>query len=252
MTDSTASTMSIAFHLRGGMKLDVKVNRATGDIGMTIKDPNYHGMIAIPDEYTKAYVHLFLHRTDLFRAREFLAEFDKLGVPTPNLVRPGYAMPVVAQSLWLSALGATMKCFQRSVSRKKLDPARVFGADKTQPVRAAFDLLKDLRNKHVLHDENDWMQTVPYAIYADAGNNQAKFGDINCVVLEGTDIAHIGQLRTVVDAACDWITEQIDIHTEAIRADLQGRAYSAVAAMPPPPSIELPHTGTIGKPRPRR
>jgi hypothetical protein len=244
MTDNTASTMSIAFHLRGGMKLDIKMNRATGDIGMTIKDPNYHGIIAIPDEYTKAYVNLFRHRTDLYRARDFLAEIDNQGgAPTPGLIRAGSPLPVVIQALWLSAIAATFKCFQGSVSRKKLDPGRVFGTGTA--VRASFDVLKDLRNRYVLHDENDWMQTSPYAIYADAGNNQPKLGDINCIVLEGTDIAHIGQLRTVVDGACDWITQRIDSHTEAIRADLQGRTYSAVAAMPPPPSIKLPHTGSI-------
>jgi hypothetical protein len=114
---------------------------------------------------------------------------------------------------------------------QKLDPGRVFGTGTA--ARASFDVLKDLRNRYLLHDENDWMQTVPYAIYADAGNDRPTLGDINCVVLEGTDIAHIGQLRTVVDAACDWITQQIDSHTKAIRADLQGRTYSAVAAMPP-------------------
>jgi hypothetical protein len=227
------------------MKIDIRVNTATGDIGMTIKDADYHGIIAIPDGYAKAYVNRFRHRTDLYRARAFLAEIDNQGgVPAPGLVHGGSPLPIVIQALWLAALGATMKCFQRSASRKKLDAAKVFGSGTA--VRASFDALLLLRNRHVLHDENDWMQTVPYAIFGDAGNGQPKFGDINCVVLEGFDHAHIGQLRSVVEAACKWITEQIEVHTEAIRTDLQGRAYSAVAAMPPPPSINLPHTGSIG------
>lgn len=138
-------------------------------------------------------------------------------------------------------------CFQGSVSRKKLDPGRVFGTGTAE--RASFDVLKDLRNRYVLHDENDWMQTVPHVIYGDAGNDQPMLGDINCVVLEGTDIKHIGQLRIVVDAACEWIAQQIDNHTEAIRADLQGRAYRDLAAMPPPPSIHLPRTRSIAQRR---
>jgi hypothetical protein len=243
MTDSTASTMSYAFHLPP-MTFDLKINRATGDIEQRIKDPKYQGMIAVPAEYAKAYVNLFRHRTDLWRARHFLAEIDKQGgVPAPGLLRAGSPLPTVIHALWIAALSATFKCFQGSVSRKKLNPATVFGNDTA--VRASYDVLKDLRNRHVLHDENDWMQTVPYAIYGDAGNDQATLGDINCVVLEGTETAHIGQLRTVVDAACDWIAQQIDAHTEAIRADLQGRAYSALAAMPRPPKLDLPTTGSI-------
>jgi hypothetical protein len=46
----TDSTMSYAFHLRGGMELDIKIDRAAGDIGMTIKEPNYDGMIVVPAE----------------------------------------------------------------------------------------------------------------------------------------------------------------------------------------------------------
>ena len=110
--------------------------------------------------------------------------------------------------------------------------------------RAAFDLLMKLRNKYVLHDENDWMQAVPYAIVGDA--DHATVSEIGCVVLEGTDTAHIGQLRTVVDAACDWITREIDTRTEEIRTDLQSRDYTDLVEMPPPPGIQTPHTGSIG------
>jgi hypothetical protein len=116
-------------------------------------------------------------------------------------------------------------------------------------VRATFDLLKAMRNKHLLHDENDWMQTVPYAIVGDAESKQPTVGEINCLVMEGTDTAHIGQLSAVIDAACDWITTEIDRHTEVIRANLQGRDYDDLMAMPPPPGINTPHTGSITRRR---
>jgi hypothetical protein len=73
--------------------------------------------------------------------------------------------------------------------------------------------------------------------------------DIDCMVMEGTDTAHIGQLRIVVDAACDWITQEIDKHTEAIRADLVARDHNALMAMPPPPVGNTPHTGSIRRRR---
>lgn len=151
------------------------MDEATKAITMDIKGPpSLRRIIEIPADLAAPYVNLFLHKVDLNRAREFLVEFDKQGgVPPPGGIRPGLAMTVVCQALWHSALASTMKCFQHSESRtEKLDPDRIFGTDITQLVRAAFDLLKALRNKHVLHDENDWMQTVTYAIIGDAGNNK--------------------------------------------------------------------------------
>lgn len=241
----TDSTMSYTFHRRGGAQAKITVNDET----IEMKAPSQRNIIAIPTDLAARYVNLCLHRTDLYRARAFLVEIDKQGgVPKPVLIQAGEALSVVFHALWLSALASTMKCFQHSDSRaEKLNPATVFGTETT--VRSAFDLLKALRNKHVLHDENDWMQTVPYAIVGDAGNNQPTVAEIDCVVMVGTDTAHIAQLRTVVDAACEWITKEIDKHTEAIRADLQGRTYSAVAAMAPPPSINTPHAGSIRRRR---
>jgi hypothetical protein len=243
----TGDTMSYTLHFPA----DTQAAIALGDdatITMALKGGSQQSIIvSLPADLAVLYADHFAHRTDLLRARAFLAEIDDQGgVHLPLLIQPGGAMSVVFQALWLSALGATMKCFQFSESREKLDPATVFGAD--TEVRATFDLLKKLRNKHVLHHDNDWMQTVPYAVIGDAGS-QAAVIEVGCVVLEGTDTAHVGQLRTVVDAALDWITREIDRRTEAISANLQGR--DDLLALPPPPGVKTPHTGSIGKPRPR-
>lgn len=238
MSDNMSYTLHFGADSQAAITLD---DDAT--ITMDLKDGSQRSIIAIPAHLAASYAEHFAHRTDLLRARDFLAEIDNQGgVPTPALIQGGGAMSVVCQALWLSALGSTMKCFQWSKRRTELDPATVFGTDPT--ARAAFDLLKKLRNKYVLHDENDWMQAVPYAIVADA--DHATVSEIGCVVLEGTDTAHIGQLRTVVDAACDWITREIDTRTEEIRTDLQSRDYTDLVEMPPPPGIQTPHTGSIG------
>jgi hypothetical protein len=242
MTDH--GTMSYTLHFRANSQAAITLGD-DATITMAPKGGSQRSIIAIPAHLAAPYAEHFAHKTDLLRARGFLAEIDNQGgVPTPALIQGGGAMSVVCQALWLSALGATMKCFQWSGRRTELDPATVFGTDPT--VRATFDLLMKLRNKYVLHDENDWMQTVPYAIVADAGSNHPTCGEVGCVVLEGTDTAHVGQLRTVVDAALAWITQEIDNRTDTIRADFESRDYDALAAMPPPPGIKTPHTGSIG------
>jgi hypothetical protein len=82
-------------------------------------------------------------------------------------------------------------------------------------------VLKALRNKHVLHDENDWMQPIALAIVAAPGH-QPVVSDIDCMVMEGTDTAHIGQLGMVVDAALAWVNQEMDKQTEVIRVDPTG------------------------------
>ena len=73
--------------------------------------------------------------------------------------------------------------------------------------------------------------------------------EVDCIVVEGTDTAHVGQLRTVVDAAWNWVTQEIVNRTEEIRTDLQSRDFSELVVLPPPPGIQTPHTGSIGKRR---
>ena len=172
------NTMSYTIHMREGAQATIRLDDVTDAVTMT--SPSARKVVAIPADFAVPYVNLYLHRTDLYRARGFLAEIDKQGgVLRPRLIQHGGAMSVVFQALWLSALASTMKCFQHSESRaEKLDPDKIFGTDATHPVRAAFDLLKALRNKHVVHDENDWMQTVPYAIVGDTGSNQPTVGEI--------------------------------------------------------------------------
>jgi hypothetical protein len=246
----TDNTMSLTIHARPGTRAVIDVDEATKRIGIDLQHhPNPAKAIAIPAQLAAPLVNLALHRTDLNRAREFLDEFDRQGgvQPPEGPVQQGFRMSAVCRALWQAALGSTMKCFQYSNSRSQmLDAATIFG-DTMQPLRATFDLLKKLRNKHVLHDENDWMQPIPLAIVAAPGH-QPVVSDIDCMVMEGTDTAHIGQLGMVVDAALAWVNQEMDSQVEVIRADLSARDYADLIALPPPIG-NTPHTGSIGQGR---
>lgn len=244
------STMSMTFNFRPDTKAAIGI-APNGSIVWRFQNAEHERLIAVPDAFAKPYVSLVRHRTDLGRVRAFLGEIDRQGgIPPPSRIKPGWTMPVAVQALWLSALSATMKCFSDSRSREQLNPAKVFGIDKSDPVRASFDLLKALRNKHVMHDENDWMLTVPYAIVGTAEDDKPSVTEIDCIMMEGTDTAHIGQLKAVVEAAGEWVEEAINSLAGEIRTDLLGRAYSEVAAMKRPPDVKLPNTGSI-VPKPR-
>lgn len=138
-----------------------------------------------------------------------------------------------------------MKCFQDSHSRAAtLDAAEVF----TDPrLYNLYNDLRLLRNRHVLHDENDWMRAVSYAVLRKRGHAQV-IGDVNCVVLEGLDTARIGQLREVVDTAAAWVQQEFDKHAEDIRQNLRQRNYDDLIALPAP-TFNTPTTGSIGQRR---
>jgi hypothetical protein len=185
-------------------------------------------------------VDLALHRIDLIRAQTFLHEIGQQGG-----VQPGPKMSTVCMALWQAALVATMKCFQKSDSRaQKLDRAAIF---QDQAVRDAFDTLMLLRNKHVVHDENDWMQALPYAVVTVRGHNP-MVSEVDCVVIEGVDTAHIDMLRSVVDAVLAWLNKELDKLKEAIRDDLLTRDYDKLIALPAP-TTKTPQSGSIGQRR---
>lgn len=246
------NTMALIIYAAPGTRAEFIVDEATKSITLDLKHhPSPAKVIAIPEPLAAPLLNLALHRTDLSRARKFLDEFDRQGgvKPPESTVHQGTRFSPVCEALWLAALGSTMKCFQHSEARSsKLDPANIFGTDTTQGVRATFDLLKQLRNKHVLHDENDWMQAIPVAIVGAPGHVPVV-SDIDCMVMEGTDTAHIGQFGAVVDAALAWINHEIDAQIEVIRADLLARSYDDLIALPGAASGSTPFTGSIARGR---
>jgi hypothetical protein len=233
-------TMSQYVHHTAQSAAEFSVDETTKQITMNITShPNPAKVIEIPEDLAAVFVNLALHRTDLSRARAFLDEFDRQGG-----VEPGQRMSTVCKGLWHAALGSTFKCFQHSAARaEKFDADTIFGTDVTSPERAAFDLLKDLRNRHVLHDENDWMQPLPIAVVAMPGH-QPVVSDFDCVVIEGVDTAHVEQLGTVVNAALAWVNGQIESQIGVIRDDLLARGYDELMALPAP-SLTMASSGSI-------
>ena len=93
-----------------------------------------------------------LHRSDLLIALESLE-----GI---NSIAP--EMRSVRQSLWRSAIVHCIKCFTDSKSRSGLDPKKVFKGHSV--ALEVYEYFRALRNKHVAHDENSYLQCIPGAV----------------------------------------------------------------------------------------
>lgn len=164
MAISGPGTMSAPFTIyhRGhlGESITLDIDHDTNTVSLSIRRAaNSARIVKIPGSQAKWFAHLTLHRHDLTMAKTYLAELDSLAEveDTP---------PTVLAALWESALTTVVKCFTNNVSRTSLDQDAVFGPSEPTitPERAEFNHLKYLRNKHIAHDENDWMQALPLAI----------------------------------------------------------------------------------------
>jgi hypothetical protein len=140
-------------------------------------------------------------------------------------------MKTVHTALWQAALNSTMKCFSGSEARTRLRATDVFGEGNS--VRESFDYLKALRDKHVSHDANDWMQDIPMAIVGTPGY-EPKVTGVQCMLLHvssDTD-ANVERLRTVIDTAFDWVVQKFDAEKKRIDNALQQWDYDALIALP--------------------
>ena len=90
---------------------------------------------------------LALHRHDLSFVTDCLRE---LNATSSDFLR---------SALWQLAVITFIKCFVGSSARIQLDASAIFG--KTPSAMEAYRYIKNLRDKHFVHDENAYSQCVP-------------------------------------------------------------------------------------------
>lgn len=188
------------------------------------------------------FAHLTLHRHDLTTAKRFLDEFERLNSSADN----SYATACAA--LWIAAVATTIKCFDASsAARDELKPDTIFGTE--TPVRADFNHLKYLRNKHISHDESNWMQCHPLVIIDDLDGTPSINSVHGMVVLgESANADNIGRLRRVIDAALAWVEREWEKLADVLLTDVRSRSKAELAALPDVTGA-LPHEGSVGKNR---
>jgi hypothetical protein len=109
----------------------------------------------IEGQQAKRFADLTLHRSDLQFAGSCLAEL--MNVPPDQTV--------IREALWRSAIVYFIKCFGES-ARFRLSIARIFKPEGPGAM-IVFDHFRQLRNKHFIHDENSYAQSIPAAFLND-------------------------------------------------------------------------------------
>ncbi len=155
----------------------------------------------------------------------------------------------VRQSLWRSAVEHCMKCFSASEARSKLNPKKVFKGD--SEAQEVYEYFRNLRNKHIAHDENAYSQCIPGAVL-NGPNAQYKIAKIVCfsAVADTLDQGNYGNLHKMVTETLIHIDARFESLCSNLTAELEARSYGELDAMAEM-TYSKPELGDIGKSRAR-
>ena len=171
------------------------------------------------DKKSKRLAHLALHKQDLEFSKECL-EAIKFNQYNP-----------IRNSLWISALIYYCKCFGSSKSRcNRLDGKKIYH-DKL--ALENFKFIKNIRNKHYVHDENSLHQSYPGAII----NGPEDKIQIEKIITFVATTDFFGQevyssLCRLVDEAIAFVESEYDKLSKIITGDLEKMPSSQLMSMP--------------------
>lgn len=172
--------------------------------------PNAIAAKALRPSDSKELAALALHRSDLGKCVAWLDQIDKV------LALKTEEGKTIADGLMLAVIAKAFKCFGTSASRGKLRKEDITGTDNSKI--AVFDYFKNLRNKHVIHDENSYSQSFP-ALIVNNVNEPTKVADVLILAFNSNylDQSHLAALRQLVTATKEWIENRCEkLRTEMV------------------------------------
>jgi hypothetical protein len=200
----------------------IRLSRAPS--GIAVDDyPNAVRVVAVQSDAANRLQDLALHERDLTFARTCLDAIPKVADE----------LGVVHRALWRSAIVHFMKCFGRG-ARMSLRPDAIYaGVENAADAMQRFEYFSTLRNMHVVHDVNDYMQAATGAIINKPGAPH-KVEKVVCasLVAETFTQANYDHLRMLIATAANWVRDRFDELATQITAELEVVDYDRLISMP--------------------
>jgi hypothetical protein len=207
--------------------------------------PDAINLVQIDDAKARQAADLMLHTKDLDFSLSCLEELRS--------VSDGQA--TIRQALWRSAVVHFVKCFTGSSARVRLSYERIY---KDEKLREAYTYIKNLRDKHLVHDESSYGQCIAGAAINN-GKKPFNVEKIVCVSLlvETLDDNSANMLHELVSLARLWVGREYDDLCNSITADLEKEPYEALvnrtpASITPPTADDLKRRRAVLGRQPRR
>ncbi len=175
-------------------------------------------VVGLKGANAKRIAHLVLHFGDLSFAEACL------GTLATGQVEP------IRSALWNAAVIHYMKCFGQSKARFRLHPDAIYSGNTI--ALEAFKFFKDMRNKHIVHDENAFSQALPGAII----NRQNSSYKIAKIVTFSARADILGQenftnLRLLIEGAKAWVIQEYDNLCDLLTKELEGKSHQELLAL---------------------
>lgn len=176
--------------------------------------PDAVKVIGINGPEAKKLADLSLHKEDLEFADACLDAINK----TPE--EPF----VTREALWRSAVVHFLKCFGNG-ARFQLSADKIYKGEPPEALMA-FNYFKGLRNKHLVHDENSYAQSIPGAVLSN-GRKNYKIEKIVCFAAFGATLeqGNYGNLKLLIGKARTWVVSEFDSLCECLTISLEKENY---------------------------
>lgn len=177
--------------------------------------PDAVKLIRLDDAKARRISDLFLHKHDLEFADQCLEEINK--IPSDS--------PILREALWRCAIVHFAKCFGNSAARFQLSREKIYKGEPPE-ARQAFDYFQNLRDKHVVHDQNAYSQSIPGAVL-NKGEKSYKIEKILCLGAHVNTLeqGNYGNLTLLIKKALEWVIVEFDKCCELVTKDLEARPY---------------------------
>jgi hypothetical protein len=182
--------------------------------------PDAVKVIRIKGPRAKRLSDLALHKGDLDFAENCLDAMS-LAPEEPYVIR---------EALWRSSIVHFLKCFGDAGARFQLSAPKILKGEPPEALEA-FSYFKELRNKHLVHDENSYAQSIPGAIL-NKGDKDYKIEKIMCFsAIAGTQAQeNYGNLKLLIQKARAWVTDEFDRLCGTLTKELEKEPYEKLYA----------------------
>lgn len=188
--------------------------------GFHIEDsPDAVKVVALTGEMAKRVSHLVLHYLDLSFAADCVQALQE------EQLEPHRT------ALWNAAIIRFFKCFGKSRSRFKLSEQAIFHGNAL--ALENFSFFKQLRNKHLVHDENAYLQADVGAIINGEGAQTRVAKIITLWTAAGTLAeGNWNNLRLMIEVSMDWVDAEHDELCDRLTAILGNEAREELLSRP--------------------
>lgn len=194
------------------------------DAGLQINGfPDGVKVIALEGGRAKRLADLALHKSDLQFANHCLEAINSTP-ENPNILR---------EALWRSAIVHFFKCFGDSGCRFQISADTVLKGEGSTAM-LVFKYFKSLRNKHLVHDENSYSQSLPGAILNN-GSKDYKIEKIVCFATNAVTLMpeNYSNLKLLIDKGLMWVEKEFDVLCDSLTTELESLGYDDLMARAP-------------------